>query len=492
MDNLNGQIKDLNLKIDYPPFPELPISKVLGSVENLRVKDDHVFKIERKMLDPVILINKENVLVVAAIAGNPNAQTAVKDPITLASMSLPALMPQRKYVVGTDGKVLATAKETLHEFTSKDPDNNSPAVLKQLHGQLDSTFNLAWNTHLDTLDRFEAVSSGVHLSYEALGRITDEFFDQTKFAIDYKVNIAEKFGPQKISLGEIEKPNCSHISFACNLRDCKAEMKDCGGSCGWNPVCHAKKAACKVWNGLRYGECQVSNGLRVTWCAGELAAKKALCYSTIAAIFLYDNLIKEVGRLDGNAKAKGMVTVAIDRSIPGGLSSVGFRGSVQTDIDGEVNLVFIPTSLAGLMVCTMPAIAAFKLDNIKLSNSSLALNTKITKRTDNGMPFLHVRLDKVTLPIQLQQPFIAQILGRSNLIMSCNLGILVGLSYLRLFEHDKFKQFIDLALKGTYKLEVEQDFSIKLPPLELGVLQYPLSLKPAWGGKSLMYTNLKN
>ncbi len=492
MDNLNGQIKDLNLKIDYPPFPELPISQVLGSVENLRVTDDHVFKIERKMLDPVILINKENVMVVAAIADNP-AETAEKGALALASISLPTLMPGLKYRISGKGAQKLESADIALKSASKGPKENPLAELKRLHGALDSAFNNAWNTQLDSLDRFDPLSSGVHLSYEAMGRITDEFFDQTKFAIDYKVDIKKALGPHKISLGDIEKPNCSHISFACDLRNCSSEMKDCDFDCKWYQVdCHAREVACHALNGVRYGACQVSNGLRVTWCATELAAKKALCYSTVAAIFLYDNLIKEVGRFDGDAKASGMVTVAIDRSVPGGLSSVGFRGKVQTDINGEVNFSFIPTSLVGLMACSMPAIAAFKLDHIKLSNSALVLDTKISKLTQDGMPLLQVRLEKMTLPIQLQQPFIAQILGRSTLVMSCGVGILAGLSYLKFFENDKFKQFLDFALKGSYKLEIEQDFSIKLPPLELGVLEYPLSLRPSWGTKSLMYTNLKN
>jgi hypothetical protein len=492
MDNINGQIRDINVKINYPPIPEATVSSILGNDPNITVKNDFIFKLKRQILKPVILINQQNFLILSAI-------NEAQDNTTVSNIALApdysSSMPQPNYLIDKSNNLVSVGKVQLAAVEKTEVGNRAVKQpiddFNQVYNYLDSAFKSSWDVNLDTINYKDSVGSAVHLSYGAINRITDELFRDVKFNLQYNVNISQTFNEQDISLGEIQKPNCNNITFDCQLNNCSNVLSDCG-SCRWYDVpCHVRYATCQALNGVKYTACQASNAAKLTWCAGELVARRTLCYTEIAAIFLYDNLVKPVGKFGGYATANGTITGEINQTTPDGINSLGLIGRIQTDINGEVGIHFTPSGLLGLMICNLPTAAKFNLDHIHVSKPDFNLHADFSRLNNAAnQPYLKVSMSKLTLPIQLQEPFVLEILKNPQLILNCGTGILAGLSYLALKDSENFERFLDLSLKGSYKFDIQRDFDINLPPIPLEILQYQTTLNPAWGSKSLIYNNL--
>lgn len=498
MDNINGQIKDINIKISYPPLPEEKISKLIGTNPNVVIRNDFTFKLKRKILTPVILINPENLLILSAIADGKEDSGSVaiaakanmiKVSPAMDDLPKPAFFVNRKQqLISVNNVVMANMTAVSTNKVAPDPPQNE---FNEQYAYLDSAFRESWKIGLDTIDYRDSTSSAVHLSYGAISRITNELFRDVKFDLAYKVDISTQFKETNIKLGEIQKPDCGAIDFKCDLKNCSDVLSNCDYNCKpWEAWCYSGEALCKLLNVGKWSACQTANAVKRTWCAGELVTKKALCYTAVAAIFLYDNMIKPVGKFNGYAKASGTISGGIDQSLPDGINSISFNGTIDADINAEVGLDFVPSGLLGLMVCNLPTAAKFNLNHITLSDKKLQLRADFLRLTNNEHPFLKVSMSKLTLPVKLKEPFLIEILKNPQLVLNCGTGILAGLSYLALKKSETFNKFLDLSLQGSYNFEIQHDFDIKLTGIPLEVLQYKTILNPTWGSKSLVYNNL--
>ncbi|NQX40660.1 hypothetical protein SAMN05421820_10464 [Pedobacter steynii] len=498
MDNINGQIKDINIKISYPPLPEEKISKLIGTNANIIIRNDFTFKLKSKILTPVILINPQNLLVLSAIADGKEdsgsiaiaAQTdTIKANPAIDHLQKPAFfVNEKQQLISVNNVVLANMTSASTDKTAENLPQNE---FNEQYAYLDSAFRESWKIGLDTIDYRDSTSSAVHLSYGAISRITNELFRDVKFDLAYKIDISTPFKETNIKLDEIQKPDCGAIHFDCNLNNCSNGLSNCDYDCKWwQGWCYARQAACKSWNAVKWSACQAANALKLTQCAAELVTRKAFCYTTVAAIFLYDNMIKPVGKFNGYAKASGTISGGIDQTLPDGINSISFNGSIDADINAEVGLGFVPSGLLGLMVCSLPTAAKFNLNHITLADKKLQLRADFLRLTNNEHPFLKISMSKLTLPVKLKEPFLIEILKNPKLILNCGSGILAGLSYLALAKSETFNKFLDLSLKGSYNFDIQHDFDIQLPAIPLEVLQYKTILNPAWGSKSLVYNNL--
>lgn len=485
MDNINGQIKNINIKINYPPLPEKSISSILGNDANISVKNDYVFKLKHQMVTPVLLVEPKNVLLIASIADNTDTTSNTTAQANGQAIDKSLLMPQPDYVVSRSGKM-----KFLNGGAANASSNNAPPTFDELYNYADSSFRNSWSVNLDSINYADSSSVAVHISYNAMSRIVNELFTGVKFSMTYNVNINKNFPQKDISLGEIQKPDCSQIQFNCPTTNCSTVLSDCGGCSWWDALCWGRVAACQALNGLKYSACQLANGAKLTLCATEFAAEKALCYTEVAGIFIYDNLIKPVGTFGGNASVTGQVTGEIDATAPGGINSLGLTGQLQADINGAGNINFTPSGLLGLLVCNLPTAAAFNV-NVHVANPAFNLNATIQKLTNANGPYLNVSMNKLTVPLQLQEPFIVEILKNPQLILNCGIGIITGLSYLALKDNDTFNKFLQVAFTGNYDLEIQRDFNITIPTIPIQVLQSQIVLNPAWGTRSLVFNNSK-
>ena len=100
-------------------------------------------------------------------------------------------------------------------------------------------------------------------------------------------------------------------------------------------------------------------------------------------------------------------------------------------------------------------------------------------------------MNKLTVPLQLTEPFIVEILKNPQLILNCGIGAIAGLSYLALKDNDTFNKFLRVALTGNYDLEIQRDFNISISTIPIQVLQSQIVLNPSWGTRSLIFNNSK-
>ncbi|MEO6722833.1 MAG: hypothetical protein ABIN67_20870 [Ferruginibacter sp.] len=499
-DNINGQIKQFVIKINYPPFPELPLSSLLGSDENISVTNDYTFKMKRQTLHPVILLKPGSIAVIAGIDESRQPVIATATTSRLSS-SLP-LPPQPNYIlnIGVDAKIINEAAQIVKDKKVVDKGdlisiNNIQSRLIEeetfntLFEHFDSSFTSAWNSNLDIMPANDSSNNSVRLSYDVMSRITNELFKDARFGIKYSLDTKSDFPEKEISLGEIGKPDCSSITFDCQFNNCSNVLSDCG-SCGFfDALCHVRWAACQVSNGVKYGACQASNVAKATWCAGELVARKALCYTEIAAIFIYDNLIKDIGKFGGYAEAKGIIAADITQTIPNGINSITLNGNLNANINANVNLKFAPAGLIGHLICTFPLNENFSTQ--LQVDQPISLTANIERQNIADACLLNLNFNKITIPIQLSEPLLVEILKKPLLVLNCGFSIGLGISIttvLALAGNENFKNYLRAALFASYKLDIEKSFGVKIPAIPLNVIRTPILLYPTWGSKSIVFT----
>lgn len=495
MDNLNGQLKTFALKIDYPPFPEIPLSDLLGDDENIKVTNDYTFTMPRQTLHPVIFIKPGSISILAGIAERieRNMPSSVGRP-GLGGIPLP---PQPDYILRRPGGVMANTKiaslsvdrsEQATAISQVQARAITPEEFDQLFNHFNDAFAESWNANLDQLP---ANDNSVRISYNALSRITNELLRDAKFGLSYTLDTKKDFPEKEIQLDEIGRPDCGAITFQCNFNNCSNEMHDCGGCKWYDAICQVRRAACHTANGVRWAACQASNAAKAVWCAGELAARKALCYAEVAAIFIYDNLIRDIGKFSGYANAKGTVAGTINRTIPGGISTLGLEGVLNAAADAEVGLNFVPSGIIGHLICTFPVNAKFNLNNIRVSNQPINLRADIERIQLTDACALKINFQKVTIPIQLSEPLLVEILRNPQLLLSCGFSIGLGLtvtSVIALAGNEKFKNYLNAALFGAYKYDFEKQFDVTIPDIPVSVGEREVRLFPGWGEKSIVFT----
>ncbi|NII24359.1 hypothetical protein HB364_04685 [Pseudoflavitalea sp. X16] len=506
MNNINGQLKTFAIKINYPPFPEVPLSSLVGQDEHLTVTNDYTFKLSRKTLHPVILIKPGSINILAGVDEKKEAGAITANSLKVARTALPEV-PQPNYIMVNRSAAAVSAQRAGLSKAAALPGNandvqlisiariNSSQVttteFDDLFNRFDEAFTTSWNGHLDALPDAGTMNSSVALSYHVLARITDELFRDAQFGLRYSLNIDAPFKEQTIDLGEIPKPDCGAITFQCNFNNCSNVISNCG-SCKWyNVGCQARWAACQALNGVKYAACQASNAAKATWCAGELVARKTLCFAEIAGIFIYDNLIRDVGKFGGFAKANGTINGTISEVVPGGISSLGLNGQLNARANAEVGIRFTPSGILGHLICFFPLNETIRLNNITV-NQAIQLRSAIERQTlaaDNCQ--LTFTFQKMSIPIQLSEPLLLEILRHPMLSVNCGFSIGLGITVtavLALAGNEKFKIYLNLALLGRYVVDVEKAFSIKIPSIPLEALNQQVLLSPSWGAKSLVFT----
>lgn len=498
MDNINGQIKNLVVKLNYPPFPEKPLSELLGENENLKITNDYTFKLSRKTLRPVILLKPGSLCVMAGIEEKPAGAIGV-DAAKAAGEALP-MPPLPSYLLQQEQqeealtadklRSVSQAGPRLQSVSDLQPASLSPEEFDQLFARYDTLFTNTWNSHLDSLPEAGAVNTSVRLSYDVLGRIMDELLKDAQFGLRYNVNMQSNFPEKTISLGEIGKPDCGAITFQCDFRNCSAEMSDCG-SCRWYDAwCQARRAACYTANAVKWAACQAFNGARATWCAAELVARKTLCYAELAAIFVYDNLVKNIGTFSGSAAASGFIEGNINRTIPGGISNLHLLGNINADVNARVALNFSPSGIIGHLLCTFPFNEVFSLEHIRV-NQHVDLVADIIRETGTDEVALAINFRKIKIPLQFSEPLLVELLKKPLLLLNCGFSIGLGITVttvLALAGNESFKNYLRAALFGTYQFEFEQSFDLKIPGIPVKVVNREHVFHPAWGEKSIVFT----
>lgn len=506
MNNINGRIKTFVVKINYPPFPEKPLSSLLGADENISVTNDYTFKLQRKTLHPVILMKPGSIAVIAGIVEEqPDALTN-----SIASKLISNFPPpQPNYILekneGTNVNLNTMRTQSDTDISKKVTLVNSSLIsikkiqlatitdteFNKLFDYFDTSFTKFWNANLDILPRQDSLNNSVRLSYDALSRITNQLFKDAKFGLKYFLDTKSDFPEKEISLGEIGKPDCNAITFDCQFNDCSRVLSDCG-SCNWyDALCHVRWAACQTYNGIKYAACQSSNVAKAAWCAGELVARKTLCYTEIAAIFIYDNLIKNIGKFGGYAKANGTISGDISQTIPNGISNLTLNGNLNADINAQVNLKFYPSGIIGHLLCNFPVDETFIINHVRVNNQPISLRGDIERRNALDDCILKINFQKISIPIQISEPLLLEILKKPLLVLNCGFSIGLGITVttiLALAGNENFKNYLRAALFGSYKLDIEKNVDLKIPPIPINIIKNPSLFYPSWGNKSIVFT----
>jgi hypothetical protein len=482
MDNINGQIKNQLVKIDYPPLPELPLSEILGQ-PGLEIARNDTFRITRKILRPVIHITPGKLSLLAQV-------TDRKEPDPTDPPATETPLPPPPYVVEPRGGGAATVVNVTGRMPELSARSGSitPAEFKRLYDYFDSSFYSRWREQLDAVANADTTSSA-RLSYYFVGRVIDELFKDAAFTLKYNLDERTTFPDKQITLKDIPKPNCEEIRFECQFNNCNNVLEKCR-SCKWYQVsCHAKWVACQAGNGLRYAACQTSNGAKAVWCAAELVGKKALCYATIAGIFLYDNFVKNVGRFGGGATAQGNIRVDVNKITPGGLNVLTLDGRINASVNAAVDLRFSPAGVLGHLACIFPISETVRLNNIRVQQA-YQLNADMEKVTDGADVLLRIKMRSLPLAIQFANPLLLELLRYPRLVLSCSIGIFLGTtigSVLALTGNEDFKNYMRAALFGSYRLDIQENFNVKMPHFKVENSYLTHEFKPSWGGKSIIY-----
>ena len=166
MDNINGQLKTFVVKINYPPFPEVPLSSLIGQDENITVTNDHTFRLSRKTLHPVILIKPGSLSILAGVDEKKEENTITTNSTKVARAILPEV-PQPNYIltgrgaaqVGVQGARISNEQALqginndaqLVCISAIDNKQISKDEFSALFNRLDEAFYTAWNNNMDAL-----------------------------------------------------------------------------------------------------------------------------------------------------------------------------------------------------------------------------------------------------------------------------------------------------------------------------------------------------
>ncbi|MDB5229658.1 MAG: hypothetical protein JWN76_463 [Chitinophagaceae bacterium] len=463
MDNINGQIHDFNVRIDYPPYSEIPLSQIIGHNDNIRVVQNDTFKLERKFIYPAVLVEPGGLLLLSAISDKKMDRNMPPKPAALLQ-SLTGIC-------------------------------NDVAGFENNFAAFDSSFYKQWNLSLDSIGPADAAMANVQISYNLLSRVTNELLKDLNFTLSYNLNEQSIFPEKEILLKDIPRPDCDAIHFDCPRENCSDVLSNCG-SCGWlDPLCDIRWMACQATNGLRYANCQANNAAKTVWCGVQLAAKKALCYAEIGLIFIYDNLFKDIGRFGGYAKVSGNIYGTISKVLPDGLRSLELEGTLQSDVNAEVKIDFKPSGVLGHLACTFPAHETFHINGIHNDEPGLDIKLSIEKVQQNNECKLLIRTDELTVPVSFPIPLLAAVLLKPGFVLNCGIGIqgaILVSSVMALLGNQDFKNYLKAALFGEYKMKFHQNLEIQLPPINIS--PYPgkrVNLNPAWGNNAIIYSRLK-
>jgi hypothetical protein len=479
MDNINGQINKQVVRIDYPPLPELPLSKILGGQANLRVVRDDTFRIERKIIHPVMLIQPQKMVVLAQLSDKKVRGEGEQVPE-------PTRLPPPPYFVETGSGSVSTSSinrvraNSLYAGISREE-------FQRRYRVFDSGFFARWQDELDP--QAEQDSNSVYLSYAFTGRVINELFQDAEFALRYRLDERTEFPAKRIALGDIPKPDCEGIRFECQFNNCNNVLSNCG-SCRWYDAwCQTRRAACHVANGVKWAACQTSNGAKAVWCAAELVGRKGACYTALGLIWLYDNLIKEVGTFGGNAVASGEVEASVRRIVPNGMHSLAMEGQIAARADAAVRLQFRPSGLLGRLVCLFPMNETVPLNNIRV-NQGYQLTANFQRITDEDKTVLRISMSQLALALQFSKPLLAELLSNPRLVLNCGIGIFFGTaigSILALANVGEFRNYMQAALFGNYRFNLNEEFNVSLPSVGVHNAYLSQEFKPMWGKKSIVY-----
>lgn len=461
MDNVNGALKDFALQVRYPAIPEEPLSKLLGTDDNLKVITDDTFRLRPRKLNPVILVDTGHIGILADVVVNNNSPSPV-----------PASSPIRQ------------------PFSSLETASITPEQFDKLFHSFDSLFVRNWNLYLDTLVIKNPLQGQVCLAYNTLSDMMNELWAKSDFKLSYKLNYGVDFPWEHIKLAEISQPDCGAIPFEFHPIDCSTVLSDCG-SCHWyDVICHARWLACQGANTVKYAACQTANAVKLAEASAEWVAQKGLCYTEVAAIFIVNNLVLSVGYLKGSAGVDGNVTGQLLHAIPGGIESLGLTANIQATGKANATLIFVPTGLVGFIACSLPAVVSVSNQDVGVNTPSFTINAITEKINQADKCILRVHTGNLSIPIQLGQPLISIILRQPGLVLTCSVGTFFGTlvaSALDLTHNQHFKNYLDALFRGNYNWAFHKDLDVPLPAIPITSGATKLMLTPTWGKNSIIY-----
>ena len=455
MDNVNGALKTFSVVVRYPPLPEEPLSKIMGTDPDLQVVKDDTFRLRPRRLTPVILVDTSHISLLAGV--------------TLA----PALSTN---LVSTNFNLPATPI--------------TPARFDSLFHRYDSSFHAVWNSQLDPIDSGNGEQTGVAISYLTLSDMMNELWSNANFSLKYTLDYHTQFKREEIKLGEIAQPDCGAITFNFQPNNCNNVLSDCGDCSFLDVICQGRRAFCVATNAIKYGACQASNAAKLAAATAEWAAQKALCYTAVAGIFILNNLVLPVGWFSGNAFVKGTINGSLLQTVPGGIESLGLKANIDARGLAGVDLNFEPSGLAGLLVCTLPVSVAIRDKPVTSNIPDFRANATIEKVTDGNRCLLRVHTGNLVMPLQFGQPLMFYILQEPQLVLKCSAGIFLGTvvsSFLALSGNQHFKDYLNAAFTGGYPFTLNKNFDVQLPAIKIGNGGSPYLFAPGWGKKSLLY-----
>ncbi len=474
MDNVNGALKSFAVEVRYPPIPSQPLSKLLGTDDNLKVLTDDTFHLKPRKLNPVVLVDTGHIGVLADVVINNTAPPNIVP------------VPRAQYVVNSS---LGTGSQIIN-LNQLDPSIITPAQFKLLFHKFDSLYKSTWNLYLDTLTITTPSQGEVCLSYATLSEMINELWAKANFSLSYQLSYKTDFPMEEIKLAEISQPDCGIIQFPFQALDCSKVLSDCGSCQWWNAICHAGWLVCQTANGVKYAGCQSANAAKLAAATVEFTAQKALCYSEVAGVFILNNLVLSVGYFKGSAGVDGLVTGTLIQTKPGGIESLGLVANVAADGKADASLLFIPKGV-GLLVCSLPAAVIIHNKNVRVDAPAFAVNATTEKITQSDQCILRVHTGDLSIPIQLGQPLLVDILQQPGLVLSCPVGVFLGTaiaSVLDLTHNQHFKNYLDAIFRGTYNWSFHKDLNVPLPAIPVSSSQTKFKLLPSWGKNSIIYT----
>jgi hypothetical protein len=457
MDNINGALNSFAVKISYPPLPREPLSQLLGTDASIQVITDDTFSLRPRRLDPILLVDTASLNILSDVIVDTGSAPPKSGPSPLVPANSAAI--------------------TQSQFAA-------------LYKQLDTTFWQNWNLYLDTVSRLLPPTALVNLSYVTLSDMMNELWADADFTLKYNFTTSANLNQQTITLGQIAEPDCSTIPFNFSPNNCNNVLSNCGSCSWWDAPCWVGVGICETANGAKYLACQASNAAKLAAASAEWVAAKALCYTEVAGVFIVNKLILPVGVFNGTASAAGNITGTLNHTVPGGIESLGFTAQLHANVNANANISFIPSGLAGLLICQLPTAVIINNYQIPLDIPATPVNATMQRLTQNGQTILQVNTGNVTFPIQFPQPLILYILSQPQLVLSCSLGIFLGVSVgsvLALAGNPTFKNYLNAAFGGVYNWQFQKNLDINLPPIPISTNFTHTTLLPSWGTNSLIY-----
>jgi hypothetical protein len=323
-----------------------------------------------------------------------------------------------------------------------------------------------------TLDSFRYDDkTEVQLSKQFITAVFNGVFADPQIAFTYTADFNFNQPPVTIELMDKPKFNCSSVLENCSnrLRNCNSVLSDCGSCSRWNVLCHAKRAACHAYNGVKWGICQVGNGATYAACQVENGAKFAWCSTVFLVKYaLYEALKIGTYSASVNAHIDGNFGL-VQASLAEKFDSYSLTTNVHGRGNFDARLLFDGAGVTEWFLCQGIDCRLRNSFTISQVNPVISGNL-LTNHIPGSSDQLVINVPEIKIALELDNPLITSLLTQCpGMFVSCKVSRILAFSFvLYLIDNPTLRSYLDVLWKGRYNHSIDPfDVKLDIPAMRL-------------------------